>query len=87
MSKYRIVNDFGIIITRPPSMDTRGMYHPTIIKCSDIDGWQAPYDWMLMASTDHTGEDGGVWAWFCQGDPTQGWVTTCRLSQPQTLFT
>lgn len=74
MSQYQIVSDIGPIISKPASMPTRGMYHPTIIKCSDITGWQAPYEWMVLCSTDHVGGAGGVWAFLCPNDPTTGWV-------------
>ncbi len=77
--KYSLVNDHGIIIDRPASMNgNRGPYYPTIIKTSDIAGWQAPYDHACYFSTDHASNempDGGTWLYLSSGDPTQPWVS------------
>lgn len=77
--KYSLVNDHGIIIDRPASMNgNRGPYYPTIIKTSDIAGWQAPYEHACYFSTDHANTempDGGIWLYLSSGDPTQPWVS------------
>ncbi len=77
--KYSLVNDYGIIIDRPASMNgNRGPYYPTIIKTSDIAGWQAPYEHACYFSTDHANTempDGGIWLYLSSGDPTQPWVS------------
>lgn len=76
--KYEVVNDHGIIINRPDSMNgNRGPYYPTIIKTSDITGWQAPYEFACYFSTDHAGSElpnGGVWLYLAN-DPTQPWTS------------
>lgn len=76
--KYEVVNDHGIIINRPASMNgNRGPYYPTIIKTSDIAGWQAPYEFACYFSTDHAGSEmpnGGTWL-YLSNDPTQPWTS------------
>lgn len=76
--KYSVVNDHGIIINRPASMNgNRGAYYPTVIETKNITGWQAPYDFACYFSTDHAGDElpnGGVWL-YLSNDPTQPWTS------------
>ncbi len=62
------MRDYGKIIDKPVGMPTAGPYYPTIVNMSDIANF--PFDWAIYFSTDHDANDGGIWLYVANGDPT-----------------
>ena len=67
------------LIAPPGSMSdknfTLGAYYPTLVKMDGVDDF--PFDYALYFSTDHAGDNGGIWLYLCNGKPSkaESWVS------------
>lgn len=52
-----------------PKMPGPGPYYISIVPLSEIEN--NTYDYALYYSTDHNPGEGGIWAYFCKGKPTE----------------
>lgn len=79
---YVVTKASAPVITRPAEMTTgAGPYLPCIINADEIRAvdsrFPARFNYMLLCSTDHASGSGGIWAFFCTGDPkvAANWLT------------
>ncbi len=57
----------GPLVTSPV-MPGPGPYYTCVVKMTDVESF--PFDYALFFSPDHDDNDGGIWLYVCEGDPS-----------------
>ncbi len=73
MTHYTMTK-YADVIQAPAGMPSPGPYYTTLVPMADVVDF--PYDYALYFSTDHHNAEGGIWAYFCNGLPSEAnWIS------------